>query len=172
MKFDQHVHTSQAGVTLIELLVVIAIIGILSAVAVPWYFSMRPKHDLNRAVRDYYQLQHKAKMMAIKDRGKCTFTFTPSSYRLACTNSGYQKDVSLSEYNSKLVFNNPTGGSSLNNPVGGTDFPAGAVTFGPTGEGKPGYLYFTHSDYNEFYRVGPLISGVINLQHWNGAKWE
>lgn len=159
----------QSGFTLVEVMVVVAIIGIVSAIAVPSYFSRRPKHDLNRAVREYYNLLQKAKITAIKDRGSCEVTFTtaPLGYTVVCDDRDpstcqgsnsctfVKKIIIPTEYNSNITL------SSNVSPL-----TAARVKFNSMGESQVGspIIKFSHPNVTEVYRVNALVSGAIKLR--------
>jgi len=162
-------NNKQYGFTLIEVMVVVAIIGIVSAIAVPSYFSRKPKYDLNRAVHDYFNLLQKAKITAIKDRGSCevTFSLAPLGYSVVCddrnlttcqaTNScTFVKNINMAtEYNSNITL------SSNVAPL-----TAAKVKFNSMGESQVGspIIKFSHPNVAEVYRVNVLVSGVIKLR--------
>lgn len=69
------------GFTLIELMVVIAIAGVLSAIAIPGYFSWLSNARLKASTRDIYANIQKTKMEAIKRNKNVVMSFavaTPS----------------------------------------------------------------------------------------------
>ncbi len=153
-----------AGFTLMEVVVTIAIIGILTAIAIPNYLSYRPKQQLNRAVNEYHSLLQNARLMAIKNRGNCTITFAASSYSITCSNSDYNKTVDLSDYGGYVEFRRPDGSAGA---------PGVTITFNSRGTCNTGYLHFTSTDRQQFYRVGPLISGVIRKDSYaGGGDWK
>ena len=164
----------QSGFSLIEVMIVIAIIAIVSAIAVPSYFSWRPKHDLNRAVREYHNLLYKAKSVAVKDRGDCQFTFAPAAvntqatgYTVICDDQDittcqgassctFVKTVVLAtDYNSDIVMSS-----------NGVNFTVATVDFNSMGESQVGspLVIFSHPNVAKRYRLNALISGAIKLE--------
>ncbi|BHH82941.1 pilus assembly FimT family protein [Desulforhopalus sp. 52FAK] len=150
------------GFTLIEVMVVVSIIGILAAISVPAYLSYRPKQRLNQAVNEYHSLLQNARMLAIKNRGDCSVSYTATSYTVSCTTSEYNKVVNLSDYGGNIEFVQYDGSSGV---------PAAPITFNSRGTSNQEYLHITNSQRTEFYRIGPLISGVIRKDIRDGGGW-
>ena len=148
---------------MLELLITIAIIGILTAVVVPSYFAYRPKHQLNSAVNEYHSLLQNARMLAIKNRGSCSVNFAATSYTITCTTSDYTRTVNLNDYGGNIEFIRHDGASGI---------PGAPITFTSRGTSNTGYLHITNSQRREFYRIGPLISGVIRKDIYaGGGDW-
>jgi prepilin-type N-terminal cleavage/methylation domain-containing protein len=141
------------GFTLIEIMTVLAIMAILMAVGIPSYIGYKPTLILNRAVNEYYSLLQQARLKAIKNRGDCTIAFdiVNTSYTLSCTTSSYTRTVDYSDYGSLVLFERFDGTSGI---------PAN-ITFNSRGTGNSGYLHITSTQKKDYYRIGPLISGVI-----------
>jgi len=151
----------RSGFTIIELIIVIAILGILTAVGVPNFLSWLPKYRLKSAARDLYSNMQLAKMAAIKANGNCSVTYSsnPDQYTVNLLN----KTVVLGDYGSGVNFDGP------NNET----FAVATITFNSRGTSNMGYGYLSNSANTAYYRVGPLISGVIKLQKWaGGTSWE
>ena len=152
----------QNGFTLVEVMVIVCIIGVLAAVSLPAYLSYRPKQRLNQAVNEYHSLLQNARMLAIKNRGDCSISFTATSYSVSCTTSDYNKTVNLSDYGGNIEFVQYDGSSGV---------PGGSITFNSRGTSNQEYLHITNSQRQQFYRVGPLISGVIRKDIREGGGW-
>jgi len=150
----------KAGFTLTELVVIIVILGILTVVGVTNFLSWLPKYHLKSAVRDLYSNMQLAKMAAIRANGNCSVTYSssPDQYAVSLLN----KTVVLGDYGSGVNFDGP------NNET----FAVATITFNPRGTSNSGYAYLSNSGETAYYRVGPLTSGVINLQKWGGGSWE
>jgi prepilin-type N-terminal cleavage/methylation domain-containing protein len=151
------------GFTLIEVMTVLAIMAIFMAITIPSYITWKPKHMLNRAVNEYHSMLQAARLKAIKDRGTCTVSFTADSYTVACPNSNYSRTVSIDEYNGIVEFVRYDGAPGV---------PASSLTFNSRGTSNSGYLHLTNTQRRQFYRVGPLISGVIKKDVRIGGNWE
>jgi Tfp pilus assembly protein FimT len=144
-----------------ELIVVIVLLAILTAVGVPGFLSWLPKYRLKRAARDLYSNLQLAKMSAIKANKDCRIIYykTPDRYKIDLLN----KTITLSEYRSGVTFCGP------NNQT----FAVPTITFNSRGTSNSGYAYLTNSGKTTYYRVGPLTSGAIKLQKWDGgASWN
>ena len=146
----------RSGFTLIQLTIVIALLAIFTAVGVPNFLNWLPKYRLRCAARDLYSNLQLAKMSAIKVNKDCRVNYykNPDRYTVDLLN----KTIRLSEYKSGITFCGP------NNQT----FTAAAITFNSRGTGNSGYAYLTNSGKTAFYRVGPLTSGAIKLQKWEG----
>ena len=168
----------QSGFTTIELLVVIVVLGVLMAIAVPNYLMYLPKARLKRAARDLYSELQLAKMAAVKYNGDCTVNYTSSTtytitYTIVSSTPGVPpttktRTVNLAKYQSGVKFAVPPGGSvpydtaNINfNSRGLRDLPS-------TGNA---YAYLTNVGNTIFYRVGPLISGVVQLHKKGESSW-
>jgi type IV fimbrial biogenesis protein FimT len=57
----------KSGFTIIELMVIIAIISILATVAIPNFFTWRPKRQLSAATKDVFSAMQYARSRALKD---------------------------------------------------------------------------------------------------------
>ena len=151
----------RSGFTIIELIIVIAILGILTAVGVPNFLSWLPKYRLKSAARDLYSNMQLAKMAAIKANGNCSVTYSsnPDQYTVSLLN----KTVVLGDYGSGVNFDGP------NNET----FAVTTITFNSRGTSNQGYAYLSNSGNTAYYKVGPLVSGVIKLQKYaGGTLWE
>ena len=150
----------KAGFTLTELVIVIAVLGLLTAVGVPSFLSWLPKYRLKSAARDLYSNLQLAKMAAIKYNKKCrvNYSVNPDQYTVSLLN----KTVMLKDYGSGVKFDGP------NNKK----FAVDTISFNSRGTSNSGYAYLSNSGNTDYYRVGPLTSGVIKLQRWSKGSWK
>ena len=151
----------RSGFTLVQLIVVIFLLAVLTAVGVPNFLTWLPKYRLKIAARDLYSNLQMAKMSAIRANKDCKVTYykNPDRYRVDLLN----KTIRLSDYRSGITFHGPKNQT----------FAVPAITFNSRGTSNSGYAYLTNSGYTAFYRVGPLTSGAIKLQKWNGGtSWK
>ncbi|MFC1812435.1 GspH/FimT family pseudopilin, partial [Thermodesulfobacteriota bacterium] len=153
----------QSGFSLIELLVVIVILGALMAITVPNYLTYIPKSRLKTAARDLYSELQLAKMAAIKVNGDCTVTYatSPDRYTIEYTLGGggatQTKTVNLADYKSGVKFDGP-GTETFDSPT--INFNSRGLRDAPAGNA---YAYLSNATNTGYYRVGPLISGVVQL---------
>lgn len=150
----------KSGFTLTELIVVIAVLGILTVAGATNFLSWLPKYRLKSAARDLYSNMQLAKMAAIRANGNCSILYSsnPDQYTVSLLN----KTVVLGDYGSGVNFDGPSNET----------FAVATITFNSRGTSNQGYAYLSNSGNTAYYRVGPLLSGVINLQKWDGGSWE
>lgn len=72
---------SRKGFSAIELLVVIAIIGIMAAIAIPWWLTYWPAATVRGAARDLQGGLNQAKMLAITTRQNICVQVLAGGYR-------------------------------------------------------------------------------------------
>ncbi len=65
----------KSGFTIIELMVVIAIISILATLAIPNFFTWRPKRQLSAATKDVFAVMQYARSRALKDNASVGLLF-------------------------------------------------------------------------------------------------
>jgi type II secretory pathway pseudopilin PulG len=154
-----------------ELMVVIAIIGALAAIGMPALLSNRPAKQARSAVNDYYNALQSAKMYAIRSGNNCNVSVTATSFQIQC-NAGTACTAS------PCVTSKPEFGNAVrfyrNGAPGAPTAPFApfTVTFNAVGTANSTYLVIGTNPAGDFYRVGPLITGMIRRQWWNGGNYE
>jgi type II secretion system protein H len=143
------------GFTLVEMMVVIAIMAIISAIAVPNFYSFAAGMKLRSASRDLYSALQKTRMNAIRQNTRWAVEFTSSSYKVVncglnnvCSGSGATDNIDSTATNISAY-------SGINIP----SFPA-IVEFYPDGTSNGGTLTFGDST-GHTSQVEVLASGRI-----------
>lgn len=155
----------EKGFTLVELMVVIGIIAIVLAIAYPVFTTYIPGYRLRSAVKDLYSELQLARIAAIKHNGTTTVAYALDPDTCTITFPvGTPKVITLSDYSAKLQFQGPQAGDTI----------PGMISFTARGTANQGYVYFSNVGGDDFYRVGPLITGVIRIQKARkvGATWN
>ena len=154
---------NRSGFTAVELVVVIAVLGLMMAIGIPNYLSYLPNWRLRSAARDLYSNMQLAKAAAIKTNSTCTVSYSsPGTYTIS---GAMAETVNLADYGSGVRFQNPDSGDP--------NFPGSGVTFNSRGLATNfGYAYLSNQQNTGYYRVGPLISGVVRLQQYVGGNWQ
>ena len=65
----------KSGFTIVELMIIIAIISILATVAIPNFFTWRPKRQLSAAAKDVFSAMQYGRSRALKDNVSVTLQF-------------------------------------------------------------------------------------------------
>ena len=83
---------NKKGFTIIEITVTLAILGIISAIAIPSYFSWLPKHRLRTSVRKIYDDMNMARSRAVRTNSDIGIEFNSSNenYRVFIDTDGDQ----------------------------------------------------------------------------------
>ncbi len=143
------------GFTLVEMMVVIAIMAIVSAIAVPNFYSYAAGMKLRSASRDLYSTLQSTRMKAIRQNTRWAVQFnapTPTNYRVI--DCGID-NICVSDDDSLKI---PTMMSQYAG-VNMTSFP-GIVEFYPDGTSSGGIINFGNST-GHTSQVEVLISGRI-----------
>jgi Tfp pilus assembly protein FimT len=149
------------GFSLMEVIVACVIITVLGSVTIAGFSVWLPGYRLKAAARDLYSNMQRTKMIAIKNNGDCSITFSvsPAQYVL----SGVTRTVVLSEYGGGVRFQGP----------GGQTFSVATITFNSRGRCNSGYVYLTNERNTAYYRVGPSWStGIIRFQTYVSGSWR
>ena len=153
-----------SGFTLIELMIITAILGILLAVFTPDFLRWIPNFRLKKAASELYDNLHLAKLKAIRynKNYKITYYTNPDRYTIS-TGAQTIKTVILNDYGSGIKFDAPDNNKNINNK---------SITFNSRGTSNMNHAYLSSAGNAAYYKVGPLLSGVIRYMKWNGNNWE
>jgi prepilin-type N-terminal cleavage/methylation domain-containing protein len=163
---------SYGGFSLMELMVVIAIIGALAAIGMPALLSNRPAKQARSAVNDYYNALQSAKMYAIRSGNNCNVSVEADKFEIEC-------DAGTACAASPCVTSKPEFGNSVRffgydstgaNPT--EPFEDFSIVFNARGTAESEYLVIGTNPAGDYYLVGPLITGMIRRQWWNGGDYE
>jgi len=128
------------GFTLLEMMVGIAIVAVVSAIAIPNFYSFAAGMKLRSASRDLYSALQKTRMSAIRQNARWAVEFTSSSYKVVncgtdsvCGGSGVADNINS-------LTTNISAYSGVNIPT----FP-GTIEFYPDGTSNGGTLTFGDS---------------------------
>lgn len=162
---------SCSGFTVVELVVTCAIMAILAAIAIPGFSRWMPTYRLKQAVRELYSNLQQAKMVAIKQQGSCTVTYSiaPSHQYVV---SGVTKTVILSDYGGQVRYAGPSSGFTTPNPP----YSQAVITFNSRGmsDASPAgsYVYLSNLGETAYYRIGAFSAGTIKLERWNAEAGQ
>ncbi|MBL0378832.1 MAG: prepilin-type N-terminal cleavage/methylation domain-containing protein [Desulfofustis sp. PB-SRB1] len=163
---------SYGGFSLMELMVVIAIIGALAAIGMPALLSNRPAKQARSAVNDYYNALQSAKMYAIRSGDNCDVNVEADKFKIEC-DAGTACPTTSPCVTSKPEFGNAVRFYRKGAPGAPTaPFAPFTVTFNAVGTANSTYLVIGTNPAGDYYLVGPLITGMIQRQWWNGGDYE
>jgi type IV fimbrial biogenesis protein FimT len=143
------------GFTLVEMMVVIAIMAIVSAIAVPNFYSYAAGMKLRSASRDLYSTLQSTRMKAIREKTRWAVEF-PSSSSYRVVDCGPDNDCSANN-----VYHSTTNISQYSGITASGVFP---ITFEFTSEGtcNAGTIIFTDSKHKTS-QVEVSLAGRIRI---------
>jgi len=186
----------KSGFTLLELMVALAIVGVVTGIAIPYYYNMLPHIRMKNAAGEISTELMKARMRSIAKRTNytCTFNLYTNIYTITFTQpqgllSGPGMPVAGVTYsqtegrtwNGKINLYSDTSDPTVLPLIGnkvvfrsdGTaaDGTGVAITGSAGSQGEAVYIEY-NPDTGERYRVRIVgITGNISMERWSGATW-
>lgn len=139
------------GFTLVEMMVVIGIMAIVSAIAIPNFFSFAAGMKLRSASRDLYSNFQQARMKAIRHNTRWAIRFTASGYQME--NCGADNDCTADNIIVKTVNMSK-------------EYPGVAITTSPNAN----KLVEFNSEGNTINFAGTSTAGTTTLTNSKGSS--
>jgi prepilin-type N-terminal cleavage/methylation domain-containing protein len=166
-----------AGFTLIELVIAIAIIAILSAIAIPNFFSWRRNAQMRAAAEELLSAVQVTKLRAVKERTNCVVVFdTANDSYVAFVDNGAGGGIADNEVRDGTEAIIKQGNLPSTVDMYSASFSGGVPNLRFAGNGLPnrfGSVRLQNSDNTIYRMVSISVTGFTKIRtSKDGVNWK